>query len=101
MESFDNGNEEITDFNKVCSILSDLWLNYKDDKDFKEFIEYNDIGLPLAFLIDSEIVVETDQAVKYVIETWEIFLSALGIEKDLGWGSLDELFNYVEEKNKK
>lgn len=101
MESFDNGNEEVTDFDKVCSILSELWLNYKDDKDFKEFIEYNDIGLPLAFLIDSDIVVETDQAIRYVIETWEIFLAALRVEKDLGWNSLDELFSYVEKNSKK
>lgn len=100
MESFNDGNEEVVDIKRVCSILSELWLNYKDDKDFKEFIEYNDIGLPLAFLIDSEIVEENEKALKYVIETWYILMSALGIEKDLGWMTLDEIFNYIEQKNK-
>jgi len=100
MESFDNGNE-ITKFSTICSILSELWMNYKEDKDFKEFIEYNDLGLPLAFLIDSEIVESTDQAEQYVSETWNIFLSALGVEKDTGWESLDDLFKYIEKKNGK
>ena len=101
MESFDNGNEEVTDFKHICSILAELWLNYRDDEDFEEFIKYNDIGLPLAFFIDSEIVAETDQASRYILETWQIFISALGVEKDLGWGSLDELLKYVEGKNNK
>lgn len=98
MESFDN-RDEVTSFESVCSILAELWMNYKEDKDFKEFIEYNDLGLPLAFLLDSGIVEATDQAIKYVLETWEIFLSALNIEQDTGWESLDSLFRYIEKRN--
>lgn len=100
MESFDNG-DEVKNFNTICSILSELWINYKDDKQFSEFVEYNDLGLPLAFMLDSSIVYPTDDAVRYVTETWNIFLSALGLEEDLGWESLEDLFKYVEKKNKK
>lgn len=99
MESFDNG-DEVTKFETICSILSELWINYKEDKDFSEFVQYNDLGLPLAFMLDSEIVEPTELAIQYVVETWQIFLSALKIDQDMGWSSLDDLFKYIEDKNK-
>jgi len=99
MESPDNRNE-LNNFNSICSILSEVWCNYKTDKEFKDFIEYNDIGLPLAFLIDADMVEPSDLAKGYVIETWQIFLSALGLEDDIEWKSLDQIFKYSENKNK-
>ena len=99
MESFNDGNE-VTKFESICSVLSELWVNYKEDKEFSEFIQYNDLGLPLAFMLDSSIVEPTDSAIQYVTETWNIFLSALGIEEDLGWSSLEDVFKYIEKKNK-
>lgn len=79
-----------TDFSNRCNILADLWLNYKNDTEFSDFIEYNDIGLPLAFAISQEIVVASDMATQYINETWDLFLESLGI-KDTGYSSLDEL----------
>ena len=99
MESPNNG-DELTNFNNICSILSEVWCNYKTDKELKDFIEYNDIGLPLAFLIDAELVEPSDLAKNYVVETWQIFLSALGLEDDIEWKSLDQIFKYSEGKNK-
>jgi len=95
VEISDNG-EGLTDFNSMCSILSELWMDYKSDKYFKDFIEYNDIGLPIAFLVDNELVEPTELAKRYVYETWDIFLAALEITKDLGWESLEEVFRFVE-----
>ena len=40
----------MTDFTKVCEILGTLYVNYKDDEELQDFIEFNDLGLPLAFL---------------------------------------------------
>lgn len=99
MENTDN-RDELTDFESMCSILSELWMNYKTDKNFKEFIEYNDLGLPLSFLINSELVEPSAMAKEYIKETWILFLSALGIKDDAGWRSLDELFRYAEENIK-
>lgn len=99
MEISNNG-EAVTSFESICSILGDLWMDYKSDKYFKDFIEYNDIGLPIAFLIDNELVEPTNLATQYVYETWEIFLAALEIKEDVGWQSLEEVFNHVNEKDK-
>jgi hypothetical protein len=81
-----------TDFSNRCSILGDLWLNYKSEPEFEDFIEYNDIGLPLAFSISQEIIPASEMAIKYVNETWDLFLESLGV-KDTGYSSLDELLS--------
>jgi hypothetical protein len=67
-------------------------LNYKGEPEFDDFIEYNDVGLPLAFCISQEIVSASDMATKYVNETWDLFLESLGAE-DTGYSSLDELLS--------
>jgi hypothetical protein len=76
-------------------------MDYKSDKYFKDFIEYNDIGLPIAFLVDNQLVEPVELAKQYVYETWDIFLAALEIKEDLGWESLDQVFNYVDRKDDK
>lgn len=81
-----------TDFSNRCNILGDLWLNYKGEPEFDDFIEYNDVGLPLAFCISQEIIPASDMATKYVNETWDLFLESLGV-KDTGYSSLDELLS--------
>ena len=71
-----------------------MWRNnHKEDKEFIDFISYNDLGLPLAFLIDSEIVTATEIAIKYIEETWIILLASIGVE-DVGFESLEDLFKH-------
>lgn len=99
MESLDNGNQ-LTSFETICSILAELWSNYRQDKELSDFIEYNDLGLPLAFLIDANLVDASPIAKEYVVETWQILLAALGLENDIEWKSLEQLFKYSEGRNK-
>jgi hypothetical protein len=91
----DDGNE-LTSFEDVCSILSELWINHKGKKEFQDFISYNDLGLPLAFAVDSELVTITDIAKQYIEETWSILLKSLEINEDVGFSDLEELFNYLK-----
>lgn len=58
-----------------------------------DFIEYNDIGLPLAYMIDSKIVEPTEIAENFVSETFDLFLKALEIE-DTGFDNLDDILDY-------
>ena len=73
-------------------ILADLWLNYRDDEEFKDFIEYNDLGLPLAYMVSNKIVETTRLADEFITETFELLLSGLAIE-DKDFESLDELLD--------
>jgi hypothetical protein len=36
----------MTPIETIYEILADLWINYKYDDEFEDFIEYNDLGLP-------------------------------------------------------
>ena len=40
----------MTDFSKKCEILGMFYFRFRDTQDLSEFIEFNDVGLPLAYL---------------------------------------------------
>jgi hypothetical protein len=65
-------------------------MNYREDDHLDDFMEYNDLGLPLAYLLMNEIVLATEQSVIYIDETFDLLLGALSVE-DTGFESLDEL----------
>ena len=79
------------DFNVKCSILNQLWTDYRYDEDFEDFIEYNDIGLPLASFIDEGLVDTTPRAEIYISETFDLLVAALDIE-DKDYDSLEAMF---------
>jgi hypothetical protein len=84
-----NDNKE-TSFNIKCEILSDLWMDHRNQEDFEDFISYNDLGLPLAFLVNEELVTASEMAKKMIEETYDLFLAAMEVE-DTGFDSLDDL----------
>ena len=87
----------MTEFDTRCSILADLWMNYRGDEGFESFIEYNDLGLPLAYLISSDIVKpNAELATGFINETFELLMAALELEEDFGFASLDEMLNSIE-----
>lgn len=81
-----------TPFSNRAEILADLWLNYKGDDEFKDFIEYNDLGLPLAYAISNNIVKTSNTAETFINETFELLLAGLEIE-DTGFDNLDDLLS--------
>ena len=83
-------------FENKSTILAELWMNYREDGQIKDFIEYNDLGLPLAYLITNEIVIPTNQADIYINESYDLLVAALEVE-DLEYESLDEMMDTVEE----
>jgi hypothetical protein len=85
-----------TAFENKTQILADIWLNYRNDVDFMDFIEYNDLGLPLAYAISANIVPATDRAREFVEETFALFLAGLDIEEDTGFENLDDILSIGE-----
>ena len=74
-----------------AEILSELWLNYRFDADFVDFVEYNDLGLPLSYLVASGIVKRTEMADNFINETFDLLLASLEVE-DTGFENLDDIF---------
>jgi len=86
-----------TTFTAKCQILSELWIKYRDEETLEDFFEYNDLSLPLAFLIAEEIVTDKNSAIEgFIEESFMLLLSAVGLE-DKGFDNLDDiLINYFE-----
>ena len=81
----------MTDFTRMCEILGSLYANYKQDDDLKDFIEFNDLGLPLAYFVSEELCQVSDDGARYITETWQLFLASMDLQ-DTGWDSLDQMF---------
>ena len=80
-----------TNINKT-HILAELWLNYRDDEEFLDFVEYNDLGLPLAYMVSNNIVENNELAQKFIDETFDLLLSGMGLE-DGDYETLDDLLD--------
>jgi hypothetical protein len=87
-----------TTFDNKVAILAELWLDYRDDEEFTDFIEYNDLGLPLAYAISTNIVKSTPTAEKFINETFDLLLAGLEVE-DTGFEDLAEVLELGSEKD--
>jgi hypothetical protein len=79
-------------FSDKCQILAELWLGYRSEPEFEDFLEYNDLGLPIAYALANGIVKSTEMAERFVEETFDLLLAALEIEDD-GWDNLDQMLS--------
>jgi hypothetical protein len=79
-----------TPYSKRCEILGELWIDFREDEAFEDFIEYNDLGLPLAYILSEDIAESTPLAENYINETFDLLLEALKVE-DTGFEDLEEL----------
>lgn len=77
-------------FENRVNILAELWISYRTDKEFEDFVTYNDLGLPLAFMIAEELVKPSDLANSMINETYDLLLATLDAE-DGDYDSLDDL----------
>ncbi len=95
----DVDSDDTTDYFNRCAILGDLYFNYKHEKDFKDFIARNDVGLPLAYLVGEELCEANDTGENYINETWTLFLASIELE-DVGFETLQDVFVAAEESKK-
>ncbi len=67
-------------------------MDYRDDEEFKDFIEYNDLGLPLAYALSEGMFEKTEIVSTFINEAFDILLGGLGLE-DTGFESLDDMLD--------
>jgi hypothetical protein len=72
-------------------------MNHRGDENFRDFVEYNDLGLPLAYAISENVVSVSDKAKLFIEETFDVLIASLEME-DTGFDSLDELLSEAEDK---
>jgi hypothetical protein len=90
-------NRKMTLEDKIA-ILADLWLNFKDMEGMQNFVEYNDIGLPLAYSIDAGLSEITHDGAVYIEETYNMLAESLGLDLDEDFFTLEGMFAHIEEE---
>ena len=82
---------EGTTFDNKCHILTDLWLTYRYDEKFADFVSYNDVGLPLSFVTAEGLAKPSEMGKQLISETFDLLLAAMNITEDPGFEDLDEI----------
>ncbi len=76
------------DFADKAGILGQLWIDFREDDNFKAFMEYNDIGVPMAYYVAEGLVTGlTPLGEQYVEESIEMMFKLLDITEE----EIDEL----------
>jgi hypothetical protein len=81
----------MTGFTNRCEILGQFYSQYRDESDFQDFMEFNDLGLPLAYFVSEDLCEVSDDGVRYINETFDLFLASLEL-KDVGFANLEDVF---------
>ena len=90
-----------TPFADKCGILGRFWIEYREDEELKTFLEYNDVGLPIAYFIAEGLVKETPLSEQYINETFDLLLAAIEVtEEEIdGIDNLEALMAYRYDKD--
>ena len=84
-----------TPIEKQTEILSQLWMDYRDEEYFKDFFVYADLGFPLAYLLTQNVVTRNPETDKFIGDTWEMLLGLVALE-DTGFDELSELLEDLD-----
>jgi hypothetical protein len=76
-----------------AQILAELWQDYRNDEEFLDFIEYNDLGLPLAYAVSNGIADSNPLIEQFIDESFRLLLLGLEIKEDTGFEVLDDVLS--------
>ena len=86
----------MNEMDRKVGVLADLYLNYRDENQFKEFAEYNDIGLPIAHLVHTGLCNMNKEAELYVEETYDLLVSAMGVDPEQDYQTIDDMLDSTD-----
>jgi hypothetical protein len=76
------------EFADKTGILGQLWIDFREDNNFKAFMDYNDIGVPMAYYVSEGLVNGlTPLGEQYVEESIDMMFTLLEITE----AEVDEL----------
>jgi len=80
------------DYNKKAELIADYYDAVKDNSDFVEFIQYNDLGIPLAIVLSTQLANGlTDEGKEVLEETWLNVCKHQLVDPDGEYDSIDDL----------
>lgn len=91
-----------------CRILSDLWIHNKNEEKEEDFVEeydlyelirYADLSLPLAYLINAELVTPKEESLKLIDEAYDILVEFLDLDANEDFETFQQMINELESQD--
>lgn len=95
-------------FENKCRILSDLWIHNKSEEKEEDFVEeydlyelirYADLSLPLAYLINAELVTPKEESLKLIDEAYDILVEFLDLDANEDFETFQQMINELESQD--
>lgn len=80
-----------TDFSTKCEILAEVHAEAQWNEELEDLKEYNDIGLPLAYLTHLELATPDKRGKDFIEETWRGLCEAYKVDPDAEYLDADDL----------
>lgn len=81
---------------KSSLIVSFIEVHFYTEK-YADFFNYNDLGLPLAVAVDSDLCTLNDRGLEILSETYDMLCEELGADKNKEYTFLDEMLSEDED----
>ena len=78
-------------------IVGFIQLHFNTPK-YYEFFDYNDLGLPVAVAVDSEVCTLNDKGLEVLNETYDLLCDELGADKDEEYEFIDDMIEEDEDE---
>jgi hypothetical protein len=83
---------------KSRMIVGFIQLHFNTPK-YVDFFDYNDLGLPLAVAVDSELCTLNDKGLEVLNETYDLLCDELGADKDEEYELIEDMLDDDEDED--
>ena len=81
------------DFADKTGVIGQLWIEFRNDEDFSAFMDYNDLGCPMAYMVAEGLIKDlTPIGEEMITETFKMFLELINVTEE-------EIDSVIKEKN--
>jgi hypothetical protein len=71
------------DFSDKAGVIGQLWIEFRNDEDFSAFMDYNDLGCPMAYMVAEGLIKDlTPVGEEMVTETFKMFLDLVNVTEE-------------------
>ena len=71
------------DFADKAGTIGQLWIEFREDEDFKNFMEYNDLGCPMAYMVAQGLIKDlTPLGEEMISETFGMFIKLINVTEE-------------------
>jgi len=71
------------DFADKTGVIGQLWIEFRNDEDFEVFMDYNDLGCPMAYMVAEGLIKDlTPLGEEMINETFKMFLDLIIVTEE-------------------